>query len=68
MAEHACLQKYKRVSSVTPVLRRQYSYMVICMFLTMLALIPLMFTQDRMLSILSLSAGFFFAETTIGPM
>jgi MFS family permease len=50
-------------------LRKARSYMVaICMFLTMLALIPLMFTQDRMLSILSLSAGFFFAEMTIGPM
>jgi hypothetical protein len=55
VAGDACLQKYKRVTSVTPVLRRQYSYMVaICMLLTMLALIPLMFTQDRMLSILSL--------------
>lgn len=50
-------------------LKRARSYMVAtCMFLTMLALIPLMFTQDRTLSILSLSAGFFFAEMTIGPM
>jgi MFS family permease len=50
-------------------LKKARSYMVAtCMFLTMLALIPLMFTQDRTLSILSLSAGFFFAEMTIGPM
>lgn len=50
-------------------LRKARSYMVAtCMFLTMLALVPLMFTQDRTLSILSLSAGFFFAEMTIGPM
>jgi len=50
-------------------LKKARSYMVaVCMFLTMLALLPLMFTQDRTLSILSLSAGFFFAEMTIGPM
>jgi MFS family permease len=50
-------------------LKKARSYMVaICMFLTMLALLPLMFTHDRTLSILSLSAGFFFAEMTIGPM
>lgn len=50
-------------------LKRARSYMVaICMFLTMLALLPLMLTHDRTLSILSLSAGFFFAEMTIGPM
>lgn len=50
-------------------LKKARSYMVaVCMFLTMLALLPLMFTHDRTLSILSLSAGFFFAEMTIGPM
>jgi MFS family permease len=50
-------------------LKKARSYMVaLCMFLTVLALLPLMFTHDRTLSILSLSAGFFFAEMTIGPM
>jgi MFS family permease len=50
-------------------LRKARSHMVaICMFLTILALLPLMFTHDRTVSILSLSAGFFFAEMTIGPM
>ncbi|HKX31275.1 MAG TPA: MFS transporter [Blastocatellia bacterium] len=40
----------------------------ICMFLTLLSLIPLMLTHDLNVSVLSLSAGFFFAELTIGPM
>ncbi|HTD02708.1 MFS transporter, partial [Undibacterium sp.] len=45
------------------------SYMVsIYMFLTLLSLLPLMFTHNLLVSILSLSAGFFFAEMTIGPM
>ncbi|GGC69318.1 MFS transporter [Undibacterium terreum] len=45
------------------------SYMVsICMFLTLLSLLPLLFTHNLLVSILSLSAGFFFAEMTIGPM
>ncbi|MDQ2822565.1 MAG: MFS transporter [Pseudomonadota bacterium] len=58
-----------RILTRTGNLKKARSYMVaVCMFLTMLALLPLMFTQDRTLSILSLSAGFFFAEMTIGPM
>ena len=45
------------------------SYMVcICMFLTMLSLVPLMFTGSLGLSLACLSAGFFFAEMTIAPM
>jgi MFS family permease len=45
------------------------SYMVcVCMFLTLLSLIPLMFTHSLGLSLACLSAGFFFAEMTIGPM
>ncbi len=45
------------------------SYMVsICMFLTLLSLLPLLFTHNLTVSIVSLSAGFFFAEMTIGPM
>jgi MFS transporter, ACS family, glucarate transporter len=45
------------------------SYMVcVCMLLTLLSLIPLMFTNSLSLSLVCLSAGFFFAEMTIGPM
>jgi len=40
----------------------------VCMGATCLSLVPLMFTYDLMLSLLCLSAGFFFAEMTIGPM
>jgi MFS family permease len=45
------------------------SYMVaVCMLLTMLSLLPLFFSHDVNISVASLSAGFFFAELTIGPM
>jgi MFS family permease len=45
------------------------SYMVcVCMFLTLVSLVPLMFTHDLHVSLACLSAGFFFAELTIGPM
>jgi ACS family glucarate transporter-like MFS transporter len=45
------------------------SYMVsICMFLTLVSLVPLMFTHSLGISLACLSAGFFFAELTIGPM
>src|ERR1700692_2860979 len=40
----------------------------ICMFLTLLSLIPLMFTHSLYLSMACLASGFFFAELTIGPM
>lgn len=40
----------------------------VCMFLTLLSLIPLIFTHNLYISMFSLSAGFFFAEMTIGPM
>jgi MFS family permease len=50
-------------------LRQARSFMVsVCMFLSMLSLIPLMFTHSLNSSVLFLSAGFFFAEMTIGPM
>jgi MFS transporter, ACS family, glucarate transporter len=50
-------------------LRRARCWMVsICMFFTLLALIPLMFTHDLYISLACLAAGFFFAEMTIGPM
>ncbi|TQK05594.1 MFS transporter [Herbaspirillum sp. SJZ107] len=58
-----------RILKRTGNLRKARSYMVaVCMFLTLLSLLPLMWTHDRTVSILSLSAGFFFAEMTIGPM
>lgn len=45
------------------------SYMVcVCMFLTLVSLIPLMFTHSLAVSVTCLSAGFFFAELTIAPM
>ncbi|HWZ47899.1 MAG TPA: MFS transporter [Herbaspirillum sp.] len=58
-----------RIFKKTGDLKKARSYMVaVCMFLTMLALLPLMFVHNIYISILSLSAGFFFAEMTIGPM
>ena len=41
---------------------------VVCMFLTLLALVPLLFVHSLYVSLACLSAGFFFAEMTIGPM
>jgi MFS family permease len=38
------------------------------MLLTLLSLIPLMFTHSLAVSVSCLSAGFFFAELTIAPM
>jgi MFS family permease len=38
------------------------------MGLTCLSLLPMMFSSDLTVSALCLSAGFFFAEMTIGPM
>jgi MFS family permease len=50
-------------------LKRARSQMVaICMFLSLLSLLPILLNHDLLISILSLSAGFFFAEMTIGPM
>jgi ACS family glucarate transporter-like MFS transporter len=50
-------------------LRRARSSMVsVCMFLSMLSLVPLMFTHSQGVSLLFLSGGFFFSEMTIGPM
>jgi MFS transporter, ACS family, glucarate transporter len=56
---------YKRTGS----LQRARSGMVaVCMLLTLLSLVPLLFTHDLYLCLICLSAGFFFAEMTIGPM
>jgi MFS family permease len=50
-------------------LRLARSYMVsLCMLLSLLSLVPLMFSHDPTVSLLLLTAGFFFAELTIGPM
>jgi MFS transporter, ACS family, glucarate transporter len=58
-----------KLLKLTGSLKRARSWMVsVCMLLTMLSLIPLMFTHSIGISLASLSAGFFFAEMTIGPM
>jgi len=50
-------------------LNRARSLMVaVCMGLTCLSLLPMMFSNDLMVALACLSAGFFFAEMTIGPM
>ena len=50
-------------------LNRARSWMVaVCMFLTLLSLVPLLFVHSLYVSLACLSAGFFFAEMTIGPM
>jgi MFS family permease len=58
-----------RIYTATGNLNRARSLMVaVCMGMTCLSLLPLMFTTDLMTSLVCLSAGFFFAEMTIGPM
>jgi ACS family glucarate transporter-like MFS transporter len=50
-------------------LRRARTWMVsVCMLLVIVTLIPLMLTHSLGISLVSLSAGFFFSEMTIGPM
>jgi MFS transporter, ACS family, glucarate transporter len=50
-------------------LRRARSAMVaVCMSLSLLSLLPLLFSHDLYLCLACLCAGFFFAELTIGPM
>jgi MFS family permease len=58
-----------RILKASGDLRLARSSMVsVCMLLSMLALIPLMLTHSDGLSVIFLSAGFFFSEMTIGPM
>ncbi|MGH8779468.1 MFS transporter [Paraburkholderia sp.] len=58
-----------RIFERTRNLRRARSWMVaICMLLTLASLVPLMFAHNLYVSMVCLSAGFFFAEMTIGPM
>ena len=50
-------------------LKRARSWMVsVCMLITLIVLVPLMFVHDPVISMACLAAGFFFAEMTIGPM
>ncbi|HDR9758116.1 TPA: MFS transporter [Burkholderia cepacia] len=58
-----------RILARTGSLKRARSRMVsICMLLTLLSLLPLLFTHHLYVSMVCLAAGFFFAEMTIGPM
>jgi ACS family glucarate transporter-like MFS transporter len=58
-----------KVFTRTGSLKRARSWMVsICMLLTLAVLLPLMFAHNLYVSMACLSAGFFFAEMTIGPM
>src|ERR1700722_5663547 len=56
---------YKRTGSLE---RARSSMVAVCMSLSLCSLVPLMFTHDLYLCLSCLSAGFFFAEMTIGPM
>jgi MFS transporter, ACS family, glucarate transporter len=50
-------------------LKRARSWMVsVCMLITLIVLVPLMFVHDPVISMACLAGGFFFAEMTIGPM
>jgi MFS family permease len=40
----------------------------VCMILTLLSLLPMLFFHDLYVALICLSLGFFFAELTIGPM
>jgi len=58
-----------RIFRRTGNLKRARSQMVaVCLFLSLLSLLPSLFSHNLLVSCLSLSAGFFFAEMTIGPM
>jgi MFS family permease len=48
--------------------RARSGMVAVCMLLALLSLAPLLFTHNLYLSLACLSAGFFFAEMTIGPM
>jgi MFS family permease len=58
-----------RILKATGSLAKARSAMVaVCMMLSALSLLPLMFTHNLTVSVICLSAGFFFAEMVIGPM
>jgi MFS family permease len=56
---------YKRTGDLNKARSRMVA---ICLSLTLLALVPLMFTHDMHVSLACLAIGFFFSEMTIGPM
>jgi MFS family permease len=56
---------YKRTGSLG---RARSGMVAVCMSLSLCSLAPLLFTHDLYLCLACLSAGFFFAEMTIGPM
>jgi ACS family glucarate transporter-like MFS transporter len=58
-----------RILIRTGSLNKARSVMVaVCMMLTLLVLLPLLWMHNLYVSLACLSAGFFFAEMTIGPM
>jgi MFS transporter, ACS family, glucarate transporter len=58
-----------RILIRTGSLHKARSVMVaVCMMLTLLVLLPLLWMHNLYVSLACLSAGFFFAEMTIGPM
>jgi len=58
-----------RIYARTKNLNKARSLMVsVCLSLTLLSLVPLMFTTDIHVSLACLAIGFFFSEMTIGPM
>jgi MFS family permease len=58
-----------RILRRTGSLRRARSTMVaVCMTLTLVCLLPILLSHDLYLGLACLSASFFFAEMTIGPM
>jgi MFS family permease len=56
---------FKRTGNL---LRARSTMVSVCMLLSLLSLGPLMLSHDPTVSLLFLTAGFFFAEMTIGPM
>ncbi len=48
--------------------RARCSMVSVCMFMSMLSIVPLMLSHTLVISLACLSGGFFFAEMTIGPM
>ncbi|MGH8416135.1 MAG: MFS transporter [Pseudomonas sp.] len=56
---------YKRTGDLNKARSRMVA---ICLSLTLVALVPLMFTHDMYVSLGCLAVAFFFSEMTIGPM
>jgi MFS transporter, ACS family, glucarate transporter len=56
---------YRRTGSLN---RARSGMVAVCMLLALLSLVPLLFVHSLYVSLVCLSAAFFFAEMTIGPM